>query len=100
VIRFSGEWARPWQAGRLGSARPHDSRARLTGTGIPILLLHGRQDMTFPAALAAVTARAIPAATACVLDDAGHMAHVDRPAEWLAAVSGFLGGGGRGSGSG
>jgi hypothetical protein len=41
-----------------------------------------------------------PAATACVLDDAGHVAHVDRPAVWLAAVSGFLGGGGRGSGSG
>lgn len=89
-VRFSGDWARPWLAGRLGSARPDDGRRRLAATGIPILLLQGRQDMTFPAGLADVTAAAVPAARACVLDEAGHMAHVDQPDRWLAAVADFL----------
>lgn len=89
-VRFSGDWARPWLAGRLGSARPEDGRRRLAATGIPVLLLQGRQDMTFPAGLAGVTAAAVPAARACVLDDAGHMAHVDQPERWRAAVADFL----------
>jgi pimeloyl-ACP methyl ester carboxylesterase len=90
-VCFSGEWARPWLAGRLGSALPDDARRRLARTGIPVLLLHGRQDMTFPAALADVTAGAMPTARAVVLDNAGHMAHVDQPDRWLAAVEEFLG---------
>jgi pimeloyl-ACP methyl ester carboxylesterase len=89
-VRFSGDWAEPWLAGRLGSARPGDGRRRLAATGIPILLLQGRQDMTFPAGLADVTAAELPAAQAHVLDEAGHMAHVDQPERWLAAVEDFL----------
>lgn len=89
-VRFSGDWAEPWLAGRLGSARPDDGRRRLAATGIPILLLQGRQDMTFPAGLAEVTAAALPAARARVLDEAGHMAHVDQPGRWLDAVADFL----------
>ncbi|SPL95498.1 3-Oxoadipate enol-lactone hydrolase/4-carboxymuconolactone decarboxylase [[Actinomadura] parvosata subsp. kistnae] len=53
-------------------------------------MLHGRQDMTFPAALAERAARLIPYARAAILDEAGHMAHVDQPGPWLEAVSGFL----------
>lgn len=89
-VRFSGDWSEPWLAGRLGSARPDDGRRRLAATGIPILLLQGRQDMTFPAGLADVTAAALPAARVRVLDEAGHMAHVDQPGRWLAAVEDFL----------
>ena len=46
--------------------------------------------MTFPAALAERTAALLPGATAVVLDEAGHMAHVDQPEGWLAALSAFL----------
>lgn len=89
-VRFSAEWLRPWRAGRLPSARPDDAAARLAALGVPTLLLHGRQDMTFPAALAEQAAELIPGARAVLLDDAGHMAHVDRPGAWLQAVSDFL----------
>ncbi len=89
-VTFSGDWSRPWLAGRLGSSYPDDARRRLAATGIPVLLLHGRQDMTFPAELADVTAAAMPTARARVLDDAGHMAHIDQPDRWLAAVEAFL----------
>ena len=89
-INFSGDWARQWLAGRLGDARPADAHRRLADTGIPVLLLHGRQDMTFPVALAEVTAAAMSTASARILDDAGHMAHIDQPDRWLAAVQHFL----------
>ncbi|WP_326825541.1 alpha/beta fold hydrolase [Streptosporangium sp. NBC_01756] len=89
-VRFSAEWARSWRAGTLPSARHRDAAQRLAALGIPLLLLHGRQDMIFPVALAEETAKLIPAARAVVIEEAGHMAHVDQPRAWLDAVTGFL----------
>jgi pimeloyl-ACP methyl ester carboxylesterase len=89
-IRFSADWLAPWQAGTLPPARCRDAAARLAALDLPVLLLHGRQDMTFPAALADQAAALIPAAQAVVLGDAGHMAHIDQPERWLAAVTEFL----------
>lgn len=90
TVRFSAEWARPFLAGTLPSARPEDSQARLAALGVPILLLQGRQDTTFPAALAERTAAEMPNAHAVVINQAGHMAHVDRPEAWLRAITDFL----------
>jgi len=53
-------------------------------------LLHGEKDMTFPAGLAEQAASLIPTATAVVLPEAGHMAHIDDPAGWMAALRRFL----------
>jgi pimeloyl-ACP methyl ester carboxylesterase len=89
-VRFSAEWSRPWQAGRLPSPRCDDAAVRLAALGIPILLLHGRHDMTFPVGLVEQTTALIPAARAVVLDNAGHMAHIDQPEQWFTAVGEFL----------
>ncbi|GAA4201900.1 proline iminopeptidase-family hydrolase [Actinocatenispora rupis] len=89
-VAFSGEWMRPYQAGLLSTVLPDDAVDRLAALGIPILLLHGRQDMTFPAALAEQAAKHIPSARAVVLEQAGHMAHIDQPDQWIAAVREFL----------
>ncbi|MFC5826992.1 alpha/beta fold hydrolase [Nonomuraea insulae] len=89
-VRFSAEWLRPFRAGTLPSARPDRAAERLAGLGLPILLLHGRQDMTFPAALAEEGARLIPSAAAVIIDEAGHMAHVDQPERWLESLATFL----------
>jgi pimeloyl-ACP methyl ester carboxylesterase len=51
---------------------------------------HGRYDMTFPSAYVQEAVNAIPSARVTILDDAGHMAHIDQPEAWLAAVSEFL----------
>ncbi|GIH16360.1 alpha/beta fold hydrolase [Rugosimonospora africana] len=90
AVRFSGDWADLWQAGVLPSARPENALQRLAALGIPILLLHGRYDMTFPAQLAVQTAAQIPVARAVILDEAGHMAHIDQPDQWLTALADFL----------
>ncbi|MER7362334.1 alpha/beta fold hydrolase [Nonomuraea wenchangensis] len=89
-IHFTAEWLSPLRAGILPPARPEDAVRRLAAAGHPLLLLHGRQDMTFPAALAEDAATLIPSARAVVLEEAGHMTHVDQPQEWLNAVARFL----------
>ncbi|MGY5045432.1 alpha/beta hydrolase, partial [Streptomyces sp. 900105755] len=89
-VRFSAEWMRPWQTGTLPSARHPDAPQRLAEAGIPMLLLHGRQDMTFPAALVEPTVKLIPTARASVIEEAGHMTHIDQPGAWLKALENFL----------
>ncbi|MGW4408626.1 alpha/beta fold hydrolase [Nonomuraea sp. NPDC004702] len=83
-VTFTSSYLRAWREGRLPSARHPDAVERLSG--IPLFLLQGRYDMTFPASLVALT----PCTDAVVLDEAGHMAHVDQPGAWLAAVTRFL----------
>jgi pimeloyl-ACP methyl ester carboxylesterase len=90
AVRFSGEWARPWRAGTLPSAELDDPIAELSAAEIPMLLLHGRQDMRFPASGAERAAELLPRARAVVIDQAGHMTHVDESDAWLSAVAGFL----------
>ncbi|SNS67266.1 3-oxoadipate enol-lactonase/proline iminopeptidase [Streptosporangium subroseum] len=89
-VHFSGEWMRSWRVGALPTARHPDAAQRLAALGVPLLLLHGRQDMIFPVALVDETTRLIPSARAVVIEEAGHMAHVDQPRAWLDAVAGFL----------
>lgn len=91
AVRFTAEWSKPWAAGNLPPIRPENSLERLAALAIPILLLHGRQDMTFPAALAEHTAAEMPNTRAVILDQAGHMAHIDQPEAWIEAIKEFLG---------
>jgi len=80
---------RPWRAGLLPSPRLEDPIESLNRTGIPVMLLHGKQDMTFPAILTAQAEIVLDNAVAVVLDQAGHMAHIDQPTDWLRAVADF-----------
>ena len=89
-VHFTAEWLRPYRAGVLPSPWLSDPVAALSAAGRAVLLLHGEQDMTFPAVLAGQAAALIPRTTAVVLPDAGHMAHIDDPRAWVAAVRRFL----------
>lgn len=89
-VHFTAEWLRPFRAGTLPDARPRNAARRLAALGLPTLLLHGRQDMTFPARLAEDAAELIPSVHAAVIEEAGHMTHVDQPGAWLDALTNFL----------
>lgn len=90
-VRFGAEYARPFLAGTLVSPRLPDAAQRIAELGLPVLLLHGGQDMTFPVSLVEPTLALIPQARAVVLEEAGHMLHVDDPDGYLAALREFLG---------
>jgi pyruvate dehydrogenase E2 component (dihydrolipoyllysine-residue acetyltransferase) len=61
-----------------------DARGPLQALGgaIPVTVIWGRQDQIIPAAQAG----SVPGATCHVLDGAGHMAHMEKPSEVLAAI--------------
>lgn len=90
AVRFPAEWMRPWRAGILPSARLTDPIGRLSATEIPILLLHGCYDMTFPASSLNQAAANLPDCRSVVLDEAAHMTHIDQPRAWLNAITDFL----------
>jgi pimeloyl-ACP methyl ester carboxylesterase len=89
-VRFSAEWSRPWLAGTLPSPRLEDVVRQLNALEKPVLLLQGRHDTTFPAELVEPTLARMPMASSVVLEEAGHMTHVDQAEDWLQAVRTFL----------
>ena len=64
--------------------------ASLGEISVPTLVLVGRDDSPFLAA-AEIMAAKIPGAVAVTIDGAGHAPNLDRPAEFDAAVTEFLG---------
>ncbi|GAA1459396.1 alpha/beta hydrolase [Nocardiopsis exhalans] len=89
-VSWSAEWVPGFLAGTLDSPRPPEGPERLRALGAPLLFLHGREDMTFPASFAERATEFLPTAEAVVLEGAGHMAHVDRAEAWLDALDAFL----------
>jgi pimeloyl-ACP methyl ester carboxylesterase len=57
--------------------------------GVPTLVIHGRDDRIVPLECASLYTQAIPNAKLHVLDNCGHFAHLDRPAEVAQLVSEF-----------
>lgn len=88
---------------RLGNAAPSLSAAlRGLGTGalpslwesladvaVPTLLVVGELDRKFVDVAERMAAR-MPDARVAVVPDAGHTVHLERPSEWLTAVTSFL----------
>lgn len=89
-ITWSSEWWKARQAELLPNAAPDDGLHDLRRLALPVLLLHGKQDMRFPAAAAEFAARSLPHAQLAIIPDAGHMTHVDQPAAWLDHIDAFL----------
>lgn len=59
--------------------------ATLSGA-IPVAVVWGAQDQIIPAAQAESAAESVPGAARQVLDGAGHMVHMEKPYEVLAAI--------------
>ena len=67
-----------------GDAQRGDSAALLAATGgaVPVTVIWGRADRIIPAA----QAESVTGAVSHLVDDAGHMPHMERPAEVQAAI--------------
>lgn len=63
-----------------------DHRALLAKLDIPVLVLCGREDKVTPPALSEELAALIPNARLALIDDAGHMALMEQPADVAALI--------------
>jgi pimeloyl-ACP methyl ester carboxylesterase len=68
-----------------------DLRDLLPRIDVPVLLLYGERDVRSPLSVAEALHASIPRSQLVVLAGAGHVANVERPAEFDAAVRAFLG---------
>ncbi len=88
-VKFSGEWMKSWQAGMLkpGNTNYEDI---LRASMLPVLILHGQNDMRFPVSLAQRLHVQIPNSKLAILKNSGHMAHVDETDDFIANIQSFL----------
>ncbi len=89
-VRFSSDWNAPYADGQLRPGAPDDAERILRDWARPVLIVHGRREMTFPVSVARRLHTALPASTLAEIPGAAHMAHFDNPGAWLAAIRAFL----------
>ncbi len=70
--------------------RSHTLPALLCGVATPTLVVWGREDAIIPLSVCQRYVRAIPGATAKVLDRCGHMPEMEQPEAFVEAVQDFL----------
>ena len=86
------EWNREMAARLIWKPymRSHTLSTLLGGVATPTLVVWGRQDAIIPVSVGERWARAIPGATARVLDRCGHAPELERPDEFVHTVREFL----------
>jgi len=87
------EWNREMAARLLWKPymRSHTLPALLGGVASPTLVVWGREDAIIPLNVCERYVRAIPGATAYVLDRCGHLPEMERPEAFVRVVREFLG---------
>jgi pimeloyl-ACP methyl ester carboxylesterase len=79
----------PGLANALTAMIGHDIRAELHRIAVPTLIVHGREDMLVPVADSIWLAQRLADARIEIFDDTGHLAMVERPIRFNAALLGF-----------
>ena len=74
----------------LADSAEHDPRDRLGGLGIPVRILHGRHDGEVPLSIPETAVELMPDAQLVVLEECGHMPHIEDPARVVSELDEFL----------
>src|SRR3954452_7348619 len=67
-----------------------DQRERASAIRVPTLVICGSQDRVTPPALSHVLAQAIPGAHDALIENAGHLVNLEKPAEFDTLVAAFI----------
>ena len=89
-VIFSDDRGRAFGAGTVRRNDRADPPAALRAAGVPVLILHGEREMSFPVSLARRLHEEVPGSRLVLVPDAAHMAHFDNPAAWVGAIREFL----------
>jgi len=85
--------AMQWRAFELqlgSTAEERDEALEPAGITAPTLIVVGSRDLPDFAAIADRLVRTMPQANRAIIEDAGHLVAIERPAEFTALVTGFL----------
>ena len=90
-VLFSDLWIRGYSAENMRSDSSRDYTASLRKTHVPILILHGEEDLVFPVSCATSLARELDSSRVLlkVIRNAGHLTHFEKTDDWIAAVQEF-----------
>ena len=90
-MRYKGFGHALLSTAQLGARTDYDSLyAGVARTGVPVLLIWGKQDQTVPFTLSEVVRRNIPAVDFFPVDSAGHLPHIEQAQLVNARLSAFL----------
>ena len=90
-MRFKGFGRALLSTAVFSSGVVYDSLyAGVSRTGIPVLLIWGKQDQTVPFELSEVIRRSIPSAEFVPVDSAGHLPHIEQAQLVTARLAAFL----------
>jgi 3-oxoadipate enol-lactonase len=78
-----------WAVKSVVSRRP-DQRELFGSIRVPVLVVAGAEDATFPVAEARAMADAIPGARLHVLEDTAHLAALENPGQVNALIADFI----------
>jgi pimeloyl-ACP methyl ester carboxylesterase len=88
-VSFGGEWGRAWSSGMLVPEQRDDAEW-LETSKIPTLVVHGRHDFRFPVEDFDRIRNIRPDLYVKVLENAGHLAHLECTDEWCGVIEDFL----------
>lgn len=90
-IHHAHTWSPEFMAARSQSMSvPHDYTPELTGIKAPVLLIHGRYDRMVAFEISIAILNHIEDSRVVLLNNCGHWAPFEKPAEWVAHVLAFL----------
>ena len=90
-IHHAHTWSPEFMAARAQSiSLPHDYAPDLPGIQAPVLLIHGRYDRMVAFEVSIAILNHIADSRLVLLNNCGHWAPFEKPAEWTAQVLAFL----------
>ena len=90
-IHHAHTWSPEFLAARAQSlSLPYDYTPHLAGITAPVLLIHGRYDRMVPFEVSIAILNHIADSRLVLLNNCGHWAPFEKPAEWTAQVLAFL----------
>ncbi len=94
LVRFAerNEWPQDADAfcRQATVAMEHEARGRLAGIRVPTLVVSGARDLVNPPDVAAELSREIPGSELILLDDVGHMPHIEDGPRFREVLDRFL----------
>lgn len=88
-ITFTTEWLKAFRAGTMG-IQQIASTETINNSKKNVLIIHGEKDLRFPVSVAHRLNESLENSELVIIENAGHLAHLEKPSTWAKAIDRFL----------